>query len=310
MLTNVKDNKAFTFTWKRLGDYFERQDISFDTDIHLTFVCGATDRCEGEQPTMRQKFVAWATENEQSLVCVIAERAISDLLRRPEERKSKSNLSTLEGLIAKTVHSIVLFPESSGSFAELGLFSANKEIAKKMLVAIDAKHQNGSFITLGPLKHTSLLSQFTPFPVTTSSDLEISFKQISSRLLRDASSKRPYKTKFHKKDWKSYSHIEQFSLLDHLVEMTGAWTEDDLFDFISKFFGKYDASLVRLLICLLSATGRITITETGDLIRRGNRKARFISGNEEQELEIKSKWTEAFRAYSPETLSLLERAGT
>jgi hypothetical protein len=63
------------------------------------------------------------------------------------------SLLKLENILADSVDSIVLFPESPGSFAELGAFSNNEKLAPKMVVVSNKKYQtNKSFINYGPYR--------------------------------------------------------------------------------------------------------------------------------------------------------------
>ncbi|WP_447529372.1 retron St85 family effector protein [Vreelandella sp. TE19] len=61
------------------------------------------------------------------------------------------SLLELENTLADSVDAIVLFPESPGSFAELGAFSNNQKLAQKMIVLISNKYKSDkSFINYGP----------------------------------------------------------------------------------------------------------------------------------------------------------------
>ncbi len=63
------------------------------------------------------------------------------------------SLLELENILADSVDSIVLFPESPGSFAEIGAFSNNEKLAKKMVVLSNKKYKtNKSFINYGPYR--------------------------------------------------------------------------------------------------------------------------------------------------------------
>lgn len=67
---------------------------------------------------------------------------------------SGQNLLDLENLLAKSVHVIVILPESPGSFAELGAFANTQSLKDKILVVLDSKYKkHRSFINLGPLKY-------------------------------------------------------------------------------------------------------------------------------------------------------------
>lgn len=66
--------------------------------------------------------------------------------------KTKDLLS-LEGLLADSVDSIVLIPESPGSFAELGSFANDSKLRKKIICILDKKYKKDkSFINKGPIK--------------------------------------------------------------------------------------------------------------------------------------------------------------
>lgn len=63
------------------------------------------------------------------------------------------DLLTLEELLANSVDAIVIFPESPGSFVELGAFTKNRSLREKMICVMDVKHKHDfSFINLGPIR--------------------------------------------------------------------------------------------------------------------------------------------------------------
>jgi hypothetical protein len=65
--------------------------------------------------------------------------------------QGQHSLLKLENILAECVDSIVIFPESPGSFAELGAFSNNTKLARKMVVVGNNKFKNDkSFINYGP----------------------------------------------------------------------------------------------------------------------------------------------------------------
>ncbi len=63
------------------------------------------------------------------------------------------SLLDLEDILAESVDSIVLFPESPGSFAELGAFASNKRLANKLICVCQHKYEKRkSFINYGPIR--------------------------------------------------------------------------------------------------------------------------------------------------------------
>lgn len=104
----------------------------------------------GAHDSARQMFLNWLT----------AKRHFIDrLVRLPERFENWNNFEGYDNLIdferdaASLAKAIVLFPESAGSFAELGAFCMDDVIAERLFVVIDAAHyEAGSFIAHGPIK--------------------------------------------------------------------------------------------------------------------------------------------------------------
>lgn len=288
--------------------FFKRGDLHFSRDVHLCFVCGAADPPAGEPPKIRRQFLDWITKNESKIVCVEAENAVTDLLREVDERRTSKNLAVIEETIADTVDSLLLFPESPGSFAELGLFSANEAITQKMLVAVEHQYQGDSFIILGPIKRINASSSYAPLPLVLTEDVESSFSQISTRLLMEEQRGKSYAKRYFHGEWKAYSPREQLAIIDKVIDLTGVLTEEDLFDLINKIFGKYEKSEIRLLVALLTTMGRAGRTHMGDIVRiLKNSKMPFIAGGGEESTEVKAIWADTYREHVPDALEEIER---
>lgn len=288
--------------------FFKRGDLHFTTGVHLCFVCGAADPESGKPPAIRRQFLNWVEENERKLVCVQAENAVTDLLRQVDERRASRDLAVIEETIATTVDSLLLFPESPGSFAELGFFSANEAISQKMLVAIAHEHQGDSFIILGPVKKINANSSFSPQPIVISEDRDASFSQISTRLLGEVKRASSYAKRYAHGEWKDYSPREQLAIIDKMIDLAGIVTEDDLFDLINQSFGKYEKSDIRLLVALLTTMGRVVRTDMGDIVRVLSKAVTpFIDGGGQDATEVKAAWTETYREHVPDAIDEMEK---
>jgi hypothetical protein len=297
----VKENKAFESPREKTLEFFSRGDLYFSRDFHLSFVCGAADRDTGEPLSFRTQFLCWAQQHEPKLICVQAENAVTDLLRQADEVGGARSLAVIERMIADTVDSLLIFPESPGSFAELGLFAASDDLCKKTLVAMLAEHQGPSFITLGPVRHIALLSAFAPVPIVLVLPFADAFQQIADRLLGEMKHKRSYRRRFALKEWSEYTKREKLAILDGFFELTGICTEEDLFDFLGRRFGLAEQSEVRLLTALLAALGRVEMTDDADIVRIfGLQPLSFMEGAEDDAIELKAKWNEAYRIHLPE----------
>lgn len=82
------------------------------------------------------------------------------------------SLLVLENILADSVDSIVLFPESPGSFAELGAFANNQRLAGKLICVGEKKYEKKkSFINYGPMRLIKTSDTGKVFNITYS-DLE------------------------------------------------------------------------------------------------------------------------------------------
>lgn len=244
----------------------------------------------------------------ESITCAIwcrtrgAETAATELLRQIDERGQ--NISIFEKTIAETVDSILIFPESPGSFAELGYFSAHDAIARKTLVAVRTQHQANSFITLGPIHAISRLTIFAPSPIGLAEPPENQMSQIAERLLGDSLNKRTYRERFEKQPWKEYGSRLQLAILDELIDLVGAVTEADLRHIVTECFGAYDVSTIRLQLAILVATDRIARNNNGDIFSRPRSMA-FIEVNTQENLAMKATWRRALEMHDSSAIQEL-----
>ncbi|EPV2480615.1 retron St85 family effector protein [Enterobacter ludwigii] len=67
--------------------------------------------------------------------------------------QGQHSLLSLENILAEAVDVIILFPESPGSLTELGAFSNNESLRKKLICIQDVKFKSKrSFINYGPIR--------------------------------------------------------------------------------------------------------------------------------------------------------------
>lgn len=72
----------------------------------------------------------------------------------------KIDLLTYEHYLAESCDSVILFSESLGTAAELGAFSLNDDLVKKLIVIIDSKYEgDDSFINNGPVEKINSLAK-------------------------------------------------------------------------------------------------------------------------------------------------------
>jgi len=144
-----------------LGDFIDRPGISLVIDkvaqafrenrVHIKrshkilFVCGGTKR-----NCIRSQFIEYANLYLENFHIFRAEDTFEDL--EEDGEYSFLNLSDIEKIICEVADSVVIFPESEGSYAEIGLFSGINEISEKTLVANRFRYQaSNSFLNIGPI---------------------------------------------------------------------------------------------------------------------------------------------------------------
>ena len=150
----LSDKAAKNLLLELRGVFLEKE-IFFALGRHIVFVCGGTKR-----NSFRSRFLTYVKNHRPDLKTFLAEDAVKNLL---SHRKAEFiNLAQFEDLIASVFDSILVFPESSGSIAELGFFSNSLKLQKKILVVNDSQLQGDSFINLGPVAIIDSKSVFRP----------------------------------------------------------------------------------------------------------------------------------------------------
>jgi len=134
------------------GNIFQRK------DHFILFVCGG-DASETAD-TLRANFLRWAKSELADFITLLAESAYQQTYS--EDAPELINLGTFERLIAEICDGVLIFPESVGSYAEIGFFS-NTSVKKRVLVANEEPHYSrDSFMNLGPILTIDRASSLRP----------------------------------------------------------------------------------------------------------------------------------------------------
>ncbi|NIH03638.1 MULTISPECIES: retron St85 family effector protein [Providencia] len=124
-------------------------------DEQIIFLCGAkVSDLDKNQTSMRGLFYKYCKENDSRLFNKLL---LAEAFKNYLKDSHYPDLISFEKDIANIASLIVIFLESSGSIAELGLFCNLTEINKKLLVIVPEHEVLGpkkeSFIFLGPLSY-------------------------------------------------------------------------------------------------------------------------------------------------------------
>jgi hypothetical protein len=233
---------------------------------HLTFVCGA--RPTTESTSLRTDFLSYLSSElgPKSILPILAEKAIDEFLDSGTE--TAVELGKFENLIAGCVDSILIFPESPGSFAELGFFAANPQVYKKTLIATKEEYQGNSFINLGLMPIFNQYSIYKPMLVL-GANLNDSFNIITERLQLIKSNTK-YKKRFPTDSFKTLEVKHQLIALYELIRVLGYVTEHNLFSIIQSVFKSYELEIVHRLLAILMAMNFVNRNEHGDYLSSSN----------------------------------------
>lgn len=188
------------------------------------------------------------------------------------------DITTFEELIGNLSHSIVIFPEAAGSLAETGYFSARPDIAKKVLLAINAVHlTKDSFISIGPAKKIADVSVFQP---NIQFDYDNPNFQLISQRLIDRAPLHPTRRALQIKAFNEMESFELFAIIQSLVSLLGIATVDDIEFFLRGLFsGHIGTSKTKQIVSILVGSSRLV--EVGDY---GHLK---VSGEDDLTLKVR-----------------------
>ncbi|MBD9357449.1 retron St85 family effector protein [Methylomonas albis] len=124
----------------------------------IIFACGGnTDVRLPEPESVRGYFIQHVASKEPQLSPYIQ---LAENFKDWLHDSKYSDLKTFEEDLAHISSLILLFLESPGTIAELGLFSTNINLIKKLVIFVGADHfGNDSFINLGPLRYIEQKNQ-------------------------------------------------------------------------------------------------------------------------------------------------------
>jgi hypothetical protein len=190
------------------------------------------------------------------------------------------NLNQFERTVADLSCCVLLFPEAPGSLVELGLFSGNTDILKKLMVISDRSHDDGkdSFISLGPVTEINMHSSFGPVFVE---DFGIAdfFGKIKNRLdERYRIPKKHAKWDVKDKKWDEVTYFEKYSFIMWLPQLLRVCSVDAAFFMAKSVFGvSVKKDEVVDLISILKGSGEIVLLDEGSYFRSSDDCTQIIT---------------------------------
>lgn len=234
---------------ERVASVFSEEEIFFRADRKIIFVCGGSPADDSKY--LRAQFLSTAKNELPKFRMLLAEAAMEELGAQGEPRRV--NIAEFESLISQISDCILLFPESPGSFAELGFFSAKANIRRYLFVANDYEQQSDSFINNGPLDLVARHSHFRPVYVRRDT-AETDFGPVIRKLNEEA---RIYRTRFEKKPFNKLPWKHRLYLVLEMIRIFSVINVEGLFFVLHKTFGSVDAPKLRKLLSILKGMGYV-----------------------------------------------------
>jgi hypothetical protein len=240
---------------EEVGAVFRTKPLFQKKTRHIMFVCGG--KVDGSKPTMRHEFVNWARTELPDFILILAEAAFREALLHDPPRFV--NLSKFEHLVAQISDCVLIFPESDGSFAEVGYFSSVDSVRRKVLVASDVSHQADSFLNLGPIDTFNKKSFLQPAVHVTAAGTGVDFRPVKERLAR--LSNRSRRRRLHHGPYSGLDYGEKFCVLLETIIIFRALTLEGLTRSIAESFGgrvmPADKRDFKVLLSTLIASGHV-----------------------------------------------------
>ena len=195
----------------QLRDAFHSGKCYFNVRRQIVFVCGG----DKSKDNARSRFLAYAKIRLAEYSVLLAEAAGEDFLAEPGLRSL--NLATFEAVLAELADCLVIFPESPGSFAEMGFFASKPRLLKKTVAINPITYQaQSSFLLRGPLALVNRQSTFSATLYATDDD-QATYDQVASVLRDNLRVKR--RTHLSAFEWWGYSLKERLFIVFEILRL-------------------------------------------------------------------------------------------
>ena len=230
---------------KRVANLFKSDNCFIKNNSNVVFVCGGS--VDGD--TMRAKFCRYANKNISNVRIFLAETAQKDYVLHDDPEFH--NVAEFEEIIAELSKCVVIFPESPGSFAELGYFSRNDDLRKKLLIVNNSDLQGqDSFLSLGPIGLIDSNSNFRPtiqIDYVDTPNFELVKERLEKRI--PAHNRRRFSAKIYSK----LTTEEKFFSIFEMIRIFGALKFDQIVYVFRSVWKHASRSHLQQLVSILVA---------------------------------------------------------
>lgn len=236
---------------ERVARAFRGNDAYLVPERNLLFVCGGPVDAAGS--SLRKKFLQYAQAELPNFRVFLAEAALQDIFQY--NAPDFINLALFEDFIAEFADCILLFPESPGSFAEIGFFAAYDRILKKLLVANNLSYQAAdSFINNGPISLINGNSIFRPVIYIDHNRASTDFAPIKDRLGRFP---RHNRSRFIFAPYDALGPKERLAIILEIIKLFAPISLIGIQYIVDKIFSNANLDQIKHLVSLTLSVGYI-----------------------------------------------------
>lgn len=234
-----KDLVDIPIIYSHLADLKQKiykKNLIFKKEHTFIFVCGGSSK---EDHYLRSKFLKYAASHLSGYQFILAEKCLDT--QTHHQNFLFKNLAIFEDNLAHLSSCVLIFPESPGSFAEVGYFSKNEKISMKTLVVNLTKYQEDSFLILGPIDLINKKTFFTPTVNLNDKNPESDFKHIVTKLSRIKNSHvEQHSQRVAVKNLKDEEKYLQLMMILKIIDLFRTISIADLKSVFKKLFNFYD----------------------------------------------------------------------
>lgn len=279
---------------------FFKNGFTIQRQSNLVFVCGGNEP-EDMRTKLESKFVEILPEYQ----FFKPEFAMNDYFGMGS--CTPFDITEFESLIGSLSHSVVIFPEGPGSYAELSYFCTVDEIAQKTLTVLDSNRQTrDSFLSLGPIP---IYDRKSIFRSVIQMDYENpNFGMVANRI-KDRAPLVKYWKNLKLEKFSDCTVYELFGVVEKIVSTLRIATVDDiLFMLNAMFSAQISDHKVKQVISILIGSKRVShIGKYGHLTSGGGPEILDIrDGSKTKFVTLKTDLATIFLSAEPEFQSILE----
>jgi len=234
-----------------LIERLKRPSYTFKNLRNVIFLCGSANSAP------RDALAAYLRKYHPNKLVFYAEEVWSHMAKN-----SASSALEMENRLAELADIVIIIVNSPGTFAELGAFSLNDRLRRKLLPILDVDHRDApSFINTGPVRSVDTDSAYRPTIYTKLPAILGAIDEIESRLRRI-----PHRYRESVQDLASSpKHI--LFLLSDLVTIIGPVPVSHLSYYLERILGRPPSCDIETLLGLCVSLKMLAYYEVGAVRR-------------------------------------------